>query len=203
MTIPSDVTTDAGSKLYVFAEEVNSSATDYASDMVDVTSVESATINAPSPSSGRSTSDNGNNGDSDNSNSSGSNEGTYVNPLVWNYAANQAGSLCLIEHQGTLCVAAFKAATPKGYSEAFSFNLLLKDNGFFKPTSVKKTGKFVLNIPKEWQKSGRTFALIGINKNGNTRIFTDEDLSDTTFTTTLDIEGYAFSLIYTDTGVTL
>ncbi len=95
-------------------------------------------------------------------------------------------------------MAAFKAATSKGYSEAFSFNLLLRDNGFFKPTSVKKTGKFVLNIPTKWQKPGRTFALIGIDKNGNTKIFTDEDFSDETITTTLDIEGYAFSLIYTD-----
>ena len=85
----------------------------------------------------------------------------------------------------------------------FSFNLLLKDNGFFKPTSVKKTGKFVLNIPKEWQKPGRTFALIGIDKNGKTKLFTDEDKSDETFTTTLDIEGYAFSLIYTDTAGTI
>ena len=130
--------------------------------------------------------------------SSDNTKDAYVNPLVWNYMADNSNSLCLIEKQGPACVTAFKAATPASYAEAFSFNLLLKDSGLFKPTFVKKTGKFVLNIPKEWQKRGRTFALIGIDKNGKTRIFTDKDFSDETITTTLDIEGYAFSLIYTD-----
>ena len=143
-------------------------------------------------------SDNDSNNDSNNDNSSNTKEEAYVNPLVWNYAVNQPNSLCLVEKQGAACVAVFKAATPNGYKEAFSFNLLLKDNGSFKPTFVKKTGKFVLHIPKEYQKAGRTFALIGIDRFGNTKIFTDEDLSNETITTTLDIEGYAFSLIYTD-----
>ena len=91
---------------------------------------------------------------------------------------------------------------PKGYKEAFSFNILLRENGIFKPSHVKKSGKFVLNIPKEWQKPGRKFILIGIDKFGNTKIFSVTDFSDETFTTMLDVEGYAFSLIYTDEPVT-
>ena len=201
--IPSGVTT--ASKLYVFAEDVKSSAsvnlTDYASNMADVTTYNTTPAN-PSPSN---QGDNNDDNSSENNNQQLSNNqkstDTYVNPLVWNYVANQPGSRCLIEKQGPACTKTFKMATPAGYTEAFSFNLLLNETGSFKPTFTKKTGKFVLNILREYQKPGRTFALIGIDKNGNTRIFTDEDLSDDTITTTLDIEGYAFSLIYSDTAV--
>lgn len=145
--------------------------------------------------------------DNDNQNTQSSNtkksENTYVNPLQWNYTVNQQGSLCIINQQGPLCKAAFKTATPTGYTEAFSFNLSLQDNkGGYKSTYEKKTGKYVLYIPKEYRKTGRTFMLIGIDKMGKTRLFTDEDFSGETLTTTLDIEGYAFSLIYTDTAAT-
>ena len=194
VNIPSDVTT--ANKLYVFAEDVSSSAgsnmTDYASNMVDVTTKSSAPIPHHNDS---------NNSDNNDSNSGGSSnpkEEAYVNPLVWYYEANPIGSLCLIEHQGPMCVAAFNAATPNGYKEAFSFNLLLAENGLFKASHVKKYGKFVLNFPKEWQKPGRKFILIGIDKFGNTKTFSDMDLSDETFTTMLDVDGYAFSLIYID-----
>ncbi|NLG05007.1 MAG: LysM peptidoglycan-binding domain-containing protein [Clostridia bacterium] len=45
--------------------------------------------------------------------------------------------------------------------------------------------------------------LIGIDKFGKTKTFSDMDLSDETFTTMLDIEGYAFSLVYSDTAKTV
>lgn len=183
-------------KLYVFAEEVNDNTeTDYASDLGTPIAI---TVGNPPPVPHNDDSDNSPDDDSNSDSSSSTGGEAYVNPLVWSYAANKTESLCHIEQQGPLCVAAFNAATPKGYKEVFSFNTLLKDNGIFKTSYIKKTGKLVLNIPKEYQKKGRTFLLIGIDKFGNTKTFSDMDLSDEAFTTKLDIEGYAFSFIYTD-----
>ncbi|MDO5573325.1 MAG: LysM peptidoglycan-binding domain-containing protein, partial [bacterium] len=198
-TIPSYSGT--ASKLYIFGEKLSGgNLTDYASNMVDITT------KAPNPPTPTPSEDNHINNDSSHSDNqpSGSkkNEDTYINPLSWLYHGTQAGSLCTMEHQGTVCQAAFLAATPAGYREAFSFNLSTKENGVITTSSSKKTGKFTMNIPKEYQKSGRTFALIGIDKYGHIKIFTDEDLSDESITVTLDLEGYAFSLIYTD-GATL
>lgn len=197
VTIPAGLSVGSYS-LYVFAEDINDeNKTDYASDLG--TPIPVTVGNPPTPPAPHNDdSDNSSDSDSNSGSSSNTKEEAYVNPLVWNYVANQKGSLCLIEHQGPLCVEAFNQATPKGFKEAFSFNLLLKKNGCFKPSCVKKTGKFVLTIPKEWQKKGRTFMLIGIDKSGKAKTFSDMDLSDKTFTTTLDVEGYAFSLIYKD-----
>ncbi len=200
VTIPTGVA-DGNYKLKVFAEKVNSSnssnLTDYATNMasIDVTIVNPSTPPIPHHNDSDSSSDDSNSGSSKNTNGE-----FYVNPLVWTYKANQTGSMCLIEHQGSICVAAFKAATPKGFTEAFSFNLLMIENGYFKPNFIMKNGEFVLYIPKEWQKAGRIFVLIGIDKNGKTQTFTDKDLNDESFTTTLNIEEYAFSLIYSDIG---
>ena len=195
ITIPSSVPAGIYT-MKVFAEDVNSTdssnLTDYASNMAEIPNIQITA--APSPQTPSSSDDS----DSNNDSSSTTTEEAYVNPLSWYYEANPLGSMCLIEHQGPVCVKAFNAATPKGYKEAFSFNLLLRKNGIFQSTYDKKAGKFVINIPKEFQKAGRTFALIGIDKFGNTKIFTDNDLSDETFATTLDMEGYAFSLIYMD-----
>lgn len=180
--------------LYIFAEDVNGNTeTDYASALGTPIQI---TVGNPPPAPVPNHNDSDNSSDGDSS----TKEEAYVNPLVWTYPANQSGSLCLIEHQGELCVAAFNQVTQKGFKEAFSLNLLLEENGLFKPSHVKKTGKFVLNIPKEYQKKGRTFMLIGIDKFGNTKTFSEMDLSDETFTTTLDIKGYAFSFIYADGG---
>ncbi|MDO5574660.1 MAG: hypothetical protein Q4G60_11865 [bacterium] len=125
-----------------------------------------------------------------------SNKKQEENPdvLTWSYPTNPSGILVVKEQQGFLCRYAMKAATPFGYREAFSFNML--EDG--KTSYNKKTGTFTLGIPTAYQKSGRIFAIIGIDRNGNTKVFTDLDTSDTTFTTTLDMEGYAFLLIYTD-----
>lgn len=109
--------------------------------------------------------------------------------------------LCTFEKQGALCAAAFKAATPAGFTEAFSFNLNFDSTGKTKVNYDKKQGKIVLNIPTQYQKQGRTFAVIGIDRFGKTKIFYDNDADDKIFTTNLDIEGYAFSLIYSDSVV--
>ena len=208
ITIPSSV--PAGTyTMKVFAEDVNSTdssnLTDYASNMAEIPNIQiTAASTPPTPQTPPSSDDRNSNSDSDSNSDSSSTttEEAYVNPLSWYYEANPLGSMCLIEHQGPVCVKAFNDAMPKGYKEAFSFNILLRENGIFKPSHVKKSGKFVLNIPKEWQKPGRKFILIGIDKFGNTKIFSVTDFSDETFTTMLDVEGYAFSLIYTDEPVT-
>ena len=122
-------------------------------------------------------------------------------PLLKNFSGKGMGGLCTFEKQGPLCAAVFKAATPLGFFEAFSFNLNLDATGKTKPNYGKKAGKFVLNIPKQYRKKGRTFAIIGIGKPGKVKIFYDTDINDETFTTDIDIEGYAFSLIYTDLPV--
>ena len=55
-----------------------------------------------------------------------------------------------------------------------------------------------MQIPDAFKKEGRTFKLMGLGKNGNVKIFDDKDSSDDTITADLDIEGYAFELIYFD-----
>lgn len=135
---------------------------------------------------------------------------TQDEPLLQSYsvasgvtdAAGTVGAVvsgvCTMAEQGPLCVAAFEAATPAGYDEAFSFNFSVDNNNSDMTNYDRKAGTFVLNIPKAYQMPGRTFAIIVVNESGLTKVFTDVDISDTTFTTVLDIEGYAFSLIYTD-----
>ena len=121
--------------------------------------------------------------------------------LLQSFGGEGIDGLCTFEMQGPLCVAAFKAATPAGFTEAFSFNLNLDSTGTTKVNYDKKQGKIVLNIPTQYQKQGRTFAVIGIDSFGKTKIFYDNDADDKIFTTNLDIEGYAFSLIYSDSVV--
>lgn len=121
--------------------------------------------------------------------------------LLQSFGGEGIDGLCTFEKQGALCVAAFNAATPAGFTEAFSFNLNLDSTGKTKVNYDKKQGKIVLNIPTQYQKQGRTFAVIGIDRFGITKIFYDNDADDKIFTTNLDIEGYAFSLIYSDSVV--
>lgn len=118
-----------------------------------------------------------------------------------NEAESEIGGICYMVQQGPLCNAAFAAATPTGFKEAFTFNFSLDTSIYHKTNYDRKRGLFVLNIPKAYQKKGRTFRIIGINKNGQTKVFSDSDMDDDTFTTALDVEGYAFSLIYTDSTV--
>ncbi len=118
--------------------------------------------------------------------------------LMQSFGGKSLSGICTIEKQGALCEAAFKAATPKEFAEAFSFNFNLDATGKSKPNYDKKSGKLVLNIPAQYQNPGRTFAIIGIDKNGMTKIFYDKDLDDKILSAEIDIDGYAFSLIYSD-----
>ncbi|MDO5575133.1 MAG: hypothetical protein Q4G60_14265 [bacterium] len=118
-----------------------------------------------------------------------------MNPLKWKYPQNQSESLVLPEQQGPVCVAAFKLATPKGYKEALSLNLLLHNKAGY--DSKQKT--LTIYIPDAYLKSGRTFALIGIDQYGKTHYFTDTDLKADSITINIEgFEGYAFDLIYKD-----
>ena len=92
-------------------------------------------------------------------------------------------------------MAAFQAATPAGYTEAFSFNLLLNSRA----TNEKKKGTLTVSIPTEHQRNGRSFIVIGIDRYGKTHVFKDTDTSADTVTINIEgFEGYAFSVIYTD-----
>ncbi len=129
-------------------------------------------------------------------NSSGSNSANTVMPeiLMWSYDKAPYNSLVVKQEQGFFAKLAFAAGMPKGFMEAFTFNLLVNNKADYDI----KSGKFVLTIPYQYQKAGRKYALMGLNKNGQAIYFADEDLSDTTITTTLNIDGYAFMLIYSD-----
>ncbi len=96
--------------------------------------------------------------------------------------------------QGPQAQAVFAAATPAGYRQISTFNVVV--NGGINYDN--KNGRLVLSISKEYQKSGRTFALIGIGTNGQPFVFTDVDTSDETITADININGYAFALICTD-----
>ena len=114
------------------------------------------------------------------------------------FTFGQNDAVCFIDHQGEKCQAAFKAARPAGYEEAFSLSMLANKGEGYKTSYDLKNGRFVLDIPEAWQKNGRVFALIGIDEQGRTYLFTDEDTDDGTITVSLNLQGYAFSLIYTD-----
>ncbi|MDO5575136.1 MAG: DUF6273 domain-containing protein [bacterium] len=199
VTIPSGIA-NGNYTLKVFAEDVNTgNETDYASSMADI-SITVGEIPNPNPTpipnptptpEQKEDNDNKNTEES----SSKENENTYVNPLKWRYPQNQPESLVLPEQQGPVCAAAFKLATPKGYKEALSLNLLLHNKAGY--DSKQKT--LTIYIPDEYLKSGRTFALIGIDKYGKTHYFTDTDLKADSITINIEgFEGYAFDLIYKD-----
>ncbi len=134
-------------------------------------------------------------GSSSSSSSSSSSPSVPSNELTGIYYNNRLNAMIVRTTQGPLCKLAFKNATPAGYTEAFSFNLMINH----KATYDTKTGKFTLNIPTEYQKSGRTFALLGVDKTGKVTTFKDSDTSDKTITIDFrNFNGYAFSLIYTD-----
>ena len=208
--------TEGNYKLYVFAEQVNAeNLTNYASALGTPIAITVGNPPTPTPQPSPSKSDDSEKPSDTQQNNSNQLENTNANPLTLGFSigntdgnttGNSVGNSniqCIIEKPGPICAAAFKAATPTSFVEAFTFSMLGKDNGTFKTSSGKKTGEFTLNIPPQYRKAGRSFALIGIDQYGHTKIFTDTDLSSDSITVKLDLEGYAFSVIYTDTGATV
>lgn len=98
------------------------------------------------------------------------------------------------QEQGELGKLAFKSATPAGWTEAFSFNLL--KNG--KPDLSLKSGNMTLTVPASFQKAGRKFAILALDKNGVVQVLPDTDTNPNTITVALNFEGYALELIYID-----
>lgn len=96
--------------------------------------------------------------------------------------------------QGPVAGAAFSASCPKGWKEAFTFNMAV--NG--KTDNMLKDGMLTIMIPAELQKSGRTFALLGLDRKGRVLCFDDTDMDPATLTSRIIVDGYAYSLIYKD-----
>ncbi len=96
--------------------------------------------------------------------------------------------------QGLAAQLAFRLHTPVGWKEAFSFNMTVNDQA----NSTLKKGTLSFKIPSQYLKTGRSFAILGLDKNGKVKTFSDTDTKADTITGNLDIEGYAFDLIYFD-----
>lgn len=99
-----------------------------------------------------------------------------------------------VEKQGENFNAAVKEVIPEGFVELCSFNLLdaNKDVDY----DVKK-GTLKLNLSK-FAKDGRQFRLIGVDEKGNVFTFFDNDNDLNVFATEMNIEAYAFTIIYGD-----
>lgn len=127
-------------------------------------------------------------------------------PLSWEKNPNEKSALVMTgsglgagvtagrQEQGEIAKTLFKAATPAGWNEAFSFNILV--NG--KADYSLKTGTFTLQIPAEYQKAGRQFAILAMSKNGQIVTLTDTDTNPNTITVNVNFEGYAMDLIFKD-----
>ena len=129
--------------------------------------------------------------------SDGGNQPATVNPLaltMGNVTGLPYGSFIARSEQGPAAKAAFAAARPAGYVEGFTFNLITNGTA---NTTLKK-GSFTMTIPAELRKSGRTFKIVALDKNGKPFVLPDTDNDPNTITVAFDIEGYAFDLIYKD-----
>ncbi len=96
--------------------------------------------------------------------------------------------------QGEACKEAFRGALPSMWKQAFTFSMSYND----KHTTDLKDGTLVLYIPPDFQKSGREYAVMAIDKYSLVHIYYDTDKLDNVFTAKLGFEGYAFALIYKD-----
>ena len=105
------------------------------------------------------------------------------------------GTCAGYQEQGEVAKAVIKAAIPAGWTEVFEFNLLNKNR---QPEVSLKKGTLTLFIPTEYQKAGRQFAIIALEKGGRTIVLYDTDTNPRTVTVELNHTGYAFSLIYKD-----
>jgi hypothetical protein len=94
--------------------------------------------------------------------------------------------------QGAACAMAFKNALPAGWKEGITFSMSVEDKYTYDP----KTGTLVLCVPDALQKTGRQYAVMGIDKNSKVTVFYDTDNKPFLFTSKLNLEGYAFALIY-------
>ena len=104
------------------------------------------------------------------------------------------GTIAARAEQGIAAKAVFAASTPAGWKEGFSFNLVTNNTN----EMTLKNGTFTLLIPKDLQKAGRTFAILALDKSGKAYLLPDTDADPATITVSVNLEGYAFDLIYKD-----
>lgn len=101
------------------------------------------------------------------------------------------------QEQGVACTAAFDLAKPYGWKNAFFFSMTYED----KHTYSMKDGTLILAIPGQYQKPGRQYAVMAIDKNAVVHLYQNKGNTvkiPYIFTNKLDFEGYAFCLIYKD-----
>ena len=98
------------------------------------------------------------------------------------------------QKQGPGASAMFSASTPKGWKEAFPFSMTVDGVN----DSSLKDGILKIYIPGTVQKAGRVYAVLGLDKNGKIHLYQDTDARENVFSANLDLEGYAFDLIFFD-----
>ena len=110
------------------------------------------------------------------------------------YTGLAPGTTAGYQEQGEAAKALLTAATPKGCIKAFSFNLL---NGGV-PDQTLKLGTLTMFIHPEWQKAGRQYAMLSLDKYGNVAFLPDIDTDPIRCTVNLNFEGYALDVLYKD-----
>ena len=98
------------------------------------------------------------------------------------------------QEQSPLAEMVFAAAVPPGWNSSFSLSMTVNGQNDYS----LKTGELLLYIPGAYQKPGRQFALLAMDKNGKVIVLNDIDNQPNSLTVKLNIEGYAFHLIYKD-----
>lgn len=98
------------------------------------------------------------------------------------------------QEQGAACKAAFASALPAGYKQAFTFSMSVDG----RHTTDLKDGMLKMYVPSSFQKAGRQFAIMAIDKNAIVHIYNDSDPQASVIASQLNFEGYAFCLIYKD-----
>ena len=89
----------------------------------------------------------------------------------------------------------FARSTPAGWTEAFPFAMTVNGANDY---SVKD-GTLKIHIPGPCQKAGRVYAVLALDKDGKVHLYQDMDPAENVFSAKLDLEGYAFDLIFMDT----
>ncbi len=96
--------------------------------------------------------------------------------------------------QGPGGKAAFAAALPAGWNLGFSFSMSYDGKNEYS----LKNGIIKLYVPQEFQKAGRKYAIMAIDKNGKVSVIYDADTLEQLVTVSPNVEGYAYELIYKD-----
>ena len=104
------------------------------------------------------------------------------------------GTFFARDEQGPLAKALFAMSMPKGFKHGFYFNMITNN----KAERTLKSGSFTMNVPKDLQAAGRTFALLALDKSGKVIVIPDADKDASKITAVINFEGYAFDLIYKD-----